>query len=85
MFLAANKVDNERVEADAAALWSLGLGEPHPVSAMHGRGVADLLDEVVDALPAVSEMASGGGRSAAGGAGRQAERRQELAAEQAGR
>ena len=48
VFLAANKVDTERGEADAAALWSLGLGEPHPISAMHGRGVADLLDEVVD-------------------------------------
>src|SRR5437879_327045 len=61
VFLAANKVDNERGEADAAELWSLGLGEPHPVSAIHGRGVADLLDKVIDALPAVSEMASGGG------------------------
>ncbi len=61
VFLAANKVDNERGEADAAALWSLGLGEPYPISAMHGRGVADLLDKVVDSLPAVSELASGGG------------------------
>ena len=61
MFLAANKVDNERGEADAAELWSLGLGEPYPISAMHGRGVADLLDKVIDALPAVSEMALGGG------------------------
>ncbi len=61
VFLAANKVDNERGEADASALWSLGLGEPYPVSAMHGRGVADLLDKVVDALPTVSELASGGG------------------------
>ena len=61
VFLAANKVDNERQEADAAALWSLGLGEPHPVSAIHGRGVADLLDAVVAVLPAVSELAGGGG------------------------
>ena len=61
MFLAANKVDTERAEADAAELWSLGLGEPHTVSAMHGRGVADLLDTVIDALPTVSEMATGGG------------------------
>lgn len=53
VFLAANKVDSERGEADAAALWSLGLGEPHPISAMHGRGVADLLDEVLVALPEV--------------------------------
>jgi GTP-binding protein len=61
VFLAANKVDSERGEADAAELWSLGLGEPHSISAMHGRGVADLLDRVTEALPAVSEMASGGG------------------------
>jgi GTPase len=61
VFLAANKVDTERGEADAAALWSLGLGEPHPISAMHGRGVADLLDEVVASLPAVSEAGAGGG------------------------
>ena len=58
VFLAANKVDNERGESDAAALWSLGLGEPHPISAMHGRGVADLLDQVVESLPAVSEVAA---------------------------
>ncbi|MGV0838172.1 ribosome biogenesis GTPase Der [Mycolicibacterium thermoresistibile] len=61
VFLAANKVDSERGEADAAALWSMGLGEPHPVSAMHGRGVADLLDRVLEALPEVSEVAAGGG------------------------
>ena len=61
VFLAANKVDTERGEADAAALWSLGLGEPHPISAMHGRGVADLLDQVVESLPAVSEAGAGGG------------------------
>ena len=61
VFLAANKVDSERGESDAAALWSLGLGEPYPVSAMHGRGVADLLDEVIDALPVVSEVSPSGG------------------------
>ena len=60
VYLAANKVDGEKGEADAAALWSLGLGQPYPISAMHGRGVADLLDEVVAALPAVAESASGG-------------------------
>ena len=60
VFLAANKVDSEKQEADAAALWSLGLGEPHPISAMHGRGVADLLDAVVAVLPTVSELATGG-------------------------
>ena len=49
--LAANKVDDERAEADAAALWNLGLGEPYPVSALHGRGSGDLLDAVLAALP----------------------------------
>jgi GTPase len=58
VFLAANKVDTERGEPDAAALWSLGLGQPYPISAMHGRGIADLLDDVVDALPEVSEAAA---------------------------
>ena len=60
VFLAANKVDSERVEAEAAALWSLGLGQPHPISAIHGRGVADLLDTVLEALPEASQVASGG-------------------------
>jgi len=49
--LVANKVDSDRVEADAAALWSLGLGEPFPVSALHGRGSGDMLDAVLAALP----------------------------------
>jgi GTP-binding protein len=49
--LAANKVDDARGEADAAMLWSLGLGEPYPVSALHGRGSGDLLDAVLGALP----------------------------------
>jgi len=49
--LVANKVDSQRVEGDAAALWSLGLGEPYPVSALHGRGSGDMLDAVLAALP----------------------------------
>jgi GTP-binding protein len=49
--LAANKVDDARSEADAASLWSLGLGEPVMISAMHGRGAGDLLDLVLEALP----------------------------------
>jgi GTP-binding protein len=49
--LAANKVDDTPGEPAAAALWSLGLGEPVPVSALHGRGSGDLLDAVLDALP----------------------------------
>ncbi|TDT33434.1 ribosome biogenesis GTPase Der [Naumannella halotolerans] len=49
--LAANKVDDARAEAEAAAMWNLGLGEPYAVSAMHGRGTGDLLDAVLEALP----------------------------------
>ena len=57
VLLIANKVDDERQEAEAAALWSLGLGEPHPVSALHGRGVADVLDQVMKVLPEISNVA----------------------------
>jgi GTP-binding protein len=49
--LAVTKVDDERFEPDATELWSLGLGEPHPVSGLHGRGSGDLLDAILDALP----------------------------------
>jgi GTP-binding protein len=51
VILAANKVDDTRTETEAHALWNLGLGEPHPVSALHGRGSGDLLDAVLAALP----------------------------------
>ncbi|HSI92125.1 MAG TPA: ribosome biogenesis GTPase Der [Jiangellaceae bacterium] len=51
VILAANKVDGAAGEADAATLWNLGLGEPHPVSALHGRGSGDLLDAVLAGLP----------------------------------
>jgi GTPase len=49
--LAANKVDDQRTEAEAATLWQLGLGEPMPVSALHGRGSGDLLDAILTAIP----------------------------------
>ncbi len=49
--LAANKVDDTRTETEASLMWNLGLGEPHPVSALHGRGSGDLLDAVLEALP----------------------------------
>ncbi|MDQ1684161.1 MAG: GTPase [Frankiaceae bacterium] len=49
--LAANKVDDARAELDAADLWRLGVGEPRPVSALHGRGSGDLLDEILRQLP----------------------------------
>jgi GTP-binding protein len=57
VYLVANKVDDARQEPNVATLWSLGLGEPYPVSALHGRGVADLLDLVVNKLPQVSAVA----------------------------
>ena len=57
VFLAANKVDDARQEPAASALWSLGLGEPYPVSALHGRGVADLLDLIMQKMPEVSNVA----------------------------
>lgn len=49
--LVANKVDSPMHEADAAALWNLGLGQPYPISALHGRGVGDALDAAVALLP----------------------------------
>ncbi len=55
--LVANKVDDQRTEADAAALWNLGLGQPWPVSALHGRGSGDVLDALLDVLPHTSEVA----------------------------
>ncbi len=51
VILAANKVDDQRTEAEAAAMWNLGLGEPYAVSALHGRGSGDLLDAILQALP----------------------------------
>lgn len=54
--LAANKVDSPQQEADVAYLWSLGLGEPYPVSALHGRGSGELLDAAMRALPEVSQV-----------------------------
>ncbi|MBB2976120.1 GTP-binding protein [Microbacterium endophyticum] len=57
VFLVANKVDDATHEPEAAALWALGLGTPYPVSAIHGRGVADLLDEIMKVLPEISAVA----------------------------
>jgi GTP-binding protein len=51
VILAANKVDNQRQEDEAVEWYSLGMGEPWPVSAMHGRNIGDLLDMVVESLP----------------------------------
>lgn len=51
IILVANKADDVRGETDSSTLWSLGLGEPLPVSAMHGRGSGDLLDALLAVLP----------------------------------
>ena len=47
-----NKVDSSQRESDAWDAVALGLGDPWPVSALHGRGTGDLLDDVVKLLPA---------------------------------
>ena len=57
VLLVANKVDTERDEPDAAAFHSLGIGEPFPVSGLHGRAAGDLLDRIVDVLPDAPEGA----------------------------
>src|SRR5256886_10240022 len=65
--VAANKVDDTRAESEVAALWSLGLGEPAPVSALHGRGSGDLLDLVLDALPEAPRTSEAEGGPRRGG------------------
>lgn len=49
--LVANKSDSPAVESELTHLWGLGLGNPIPISALHGRNTGDLLDELVAALP----------------------------------
>ncbi|NEK85816.1 ribosome biogenesis GTPase Der [Blastococcus saxobsidens] len=67
VILVANKVDDERSEANAAELWSLGMGEPQPVSALHGRSSGDLLDLVLEAMPTAprEQLEEGGPRRVA--------------------
>jgi GTPase len=55
VIVAANKADNPKREIEAAEFHALGWAETHAISALHGRGVADLLDVVVWALPAESD------------------------------
>ncbi|HEX3460819.1 MAG TPA: ribosome biogenesis GTPase Der [Acidimicrobiales bacterium] len=70
-----NKVDSSQRESDAWEAVSLGLGDPWPVSALHGRGTGDLLDDVVrllpdldavDATPEGDDSGSEGGRQGSG-------------------
>jgi GTPase len=51
VIVAANKADDPRDDPDSSAFYSLGLGDPAPVSALHGRGSGDLLERLVAALP----------------------------------
>ena len=57
--LAVNKIDDNAMEREIDRFWKLGLGEPHPVSAYHGKGVGDLLDVVAAAFPEAEEREPG--------------------------
>jgi GTPase len=59
VLIVANKLDDPRRDADALEFHRLGLGDPIPVSALHGHGTGDLLDEVVDRLPRRGERPVG--------------------------
>jgi len=51
VLLVVNKADNAKYESEAVEFYELGLGDPIPVSAQHGRGIAELLDRIVSRLP----------------------------------
>jgi GTP-binding protein len=55
----ANKLDNPRRDAEALEFHRLGLGDPIPISALHGHGTGDLLDEIVNRLPGARERQVG--------------------------
>lgn len=57
ILIVANKADNENLERDSAEFYELGLGEVFPISALNGRSVADLLDRVVEMMPASDKAA----------------------------
>ena len=59
LMLVVNKVDSAAPESAAQNLRSLGLGDPHPVSAAHGRGIGDLLDAIVEQLPQAPRAGAG--------------------------
>lgn len=58
VILAANKFESDSQLGDVAEFWALGLGEPHPTSALHGRGNADVMDQVVASFPEVPRAKS---------------------------
>jgi GTP-binding protein len=51
LLLVSNKADNERLQTGIAEFFFLGLGEPRPISAIHGEGVYELLDRIIEMLP----------------------------------
>jgi GTP-binding protein len=55
----ANKIDDPRRDTEAAVFHRLGLGDPWPLSGLHGHGTGDLLDEIVSRLPGTGEVAVG--------------------------
>ena len=55
----ANKIDDPRRDSESAIFHRLGLGDPWPLSGLHGHGTGDLLDEIVSRLPGTSEVAIG--------------------------
>ncbi len=59
VFLAANKADNERLREHALEFYALGIEQVYPITALHGTGVADLLDDVVEALGPVEAESEG--------------------------
>ena len=59
VILAANKIDNNTMIANASEFYALGLGEPIPTSGEHGIGIGDILDKIVKLLPKVEEESYG--------------------------
>ena len=55
IFLVVNKVDNEKLRQDIMQFYELGLGEPYPISALHGTETGDLLDDLVKSFPEMDE------------------------------
>ncbi|MDO4254878.1 MAG: ribosome biogenesis GTPase Der [Kocuria sp.] len=57
VILVANKCDSPALELQSSELWSLGMGQPYPISALHGKGAGDLLDALFEVLPEFSNVA----------------------------
>ncbi|HAD05551.1 MAG TPA: ribosome biogenesis GTPase Der, partial [Anaerolineaceae bacterium] len=55
VFLVVNKADNQTFRSGAAEFYELGIGQPYPISALHGTGTGDLLDDLVASFPAETE------------------------------